>query len=98
MNVPIIRLEVERMKHTLCVALSEYAAQMDATIQQAVEEFCTDGNLEHILKTEAKRQIEMAVKEEVGKFFGWSGAGRRAVKEAVIQRLNERYPTDEETP
>ena len=44
MAFPIIRLEVERMQHTIITALTQYEAQLDSDIQNAVDLYCsTDG-------------------------------------------------------
>jgi hypothetical protein len=91
-SIPIIRLEVEHMKYTMLTALTQHAALMDKSIQQAVEEYCTEENINAIVNREASAQLESALKEEVRSFFSFSGQGRAAVREAVIEALNERYP------
>jgi len=92
MSIPIIKLEIQGMKHTVLAALCEHAAKLDESIQKAVEEFCSEGNVDQIIRQEADRMIAAVLKEEVQSFFGWSGAGRRAIREAVQERLSERYP------
>lgn len=89
MNVPIIRLEVERMKETILQALPQHAALLDASVQAAIEAYCTPGNIDAIAREEVRRQIDAAVKEEIRTFFQWSKPGRQAVKEAVYQHLEE---------
>jgi len=97
-NMPIIRLEVESMKYQLNTMLSEYAAQMDADLKQAVEDFCTPENIQYIVKTTADRVMEQTIREEVEKFFRNSGEGRKAIATAVKESLlkKETYgPLDE---
>ncbi len=96
MNIPIISLEVQGMKHTMKLALMEHAALLDKSIQQAVEDYCTEGNIQAIVQREARLQLDAALKEEVRRFFDWSGQGRAAVREAVMEALNERYPLKRE--
>ena len=91
-EVPIIKLEMQNMRHTMVRALSEYSAQFDKNIQQAVEEYCSDDNLERIIKEEAEASLNKAIKEEVRDFFGGACSGRLAVREAVIKYLNQYYP------
>ena len=38
-TIPIIRLEVERMKQTILHALPQHAAAMDASVQSAIEAY-----------------------------------------------------------
>ena len=96
MNIPIISLEVQGMKRTMKLALMEHAALLDKSIQQAVEDYCTEGNIQAIVQREARLQLDAALKEEVRRFFDWSGQGRAAVREAVMEALNERYPLKRE--
>ena len=92
MILPIIRLEVEGMKRTIVTALTEHSAQMDADIQAAVEYYCTPENLSKVVRQEADRQFDHAIREEVTKFFRF-GDGRKAVAEAVRESIlkNETY-------
>ena len=92
MNVPIIQLSIESMKHTLHTALTEHAALMDTSIQQAVEEYCTPENIDSVVKKAAMQALDIAVKEEIRNFFGFGRAGRAAVREAVVAWLDEAYP------
>ncbi len=89
MNIPIIRLEIEGMKRTLMRALPEHAAEMDASVQAAVEAYCTPENIGAIIEKAVKDALDAAVKEEVRTFFQWSNPGRLAVREAVIKHLDE---------
>lgn len=96
-DLPIIRLEVERMQFGIYKALTEHAAQMDTSIRQAVEAYCTPENIDAVVKKSATEALDAAVKEEVRSFFGNNGAGRKAVRVAVINWLNDVYPdTDEQ--
>ena len=88
MTIPIIRLEVEGMKHQIMVALTAYAAQMDSDIQAAVDEYCTPEHITATVKNIAKGEIDKAIKEEVSKFFSY-GNGRTAIMEAVKATLEE---------
>lgn len=89
MNLPIIiKLEVENMKHTMCVALSQYTGQLDATLKQAVERFCTPENLERIIQTETDRILDEVLREEVKRWFVY-GDGRAVIRLQVEQRLRK---------
>jgi hypothetical protein len=88
-TVPIIRLEVERMKYSILQALPQHAAALDASVQAAIEAFCTPENIDSIIRGAAMEHLNAAVKEEVRDFFRESNPGRQAVREAVLQHLNE---------
>ncbi|CAB4159192.1 hypothetical protein UFOVP707_61 [uncultured Caudovirales phage] len=92
MNIPIITLQVEGMKHTVRTALMREAAALDKGVQDALDKLCTEERIAAIVEEEARRQIEAALKEEVQSFFRWSAAGRAAVREAVHEHLERMYP------
>ena len=94
LRIPIIRLEVEGIKYTMQRVLMEHAVAVDESIQKAIDEYCTENNINAVVMREAKHRLDMALKEEVQNFFGYSGVGRAAVRAAVIETLNERYFTD----
>lgn len=100
MKLPIIRLEVQGIKYTVVRALTEHAAQMDADIQAAVEEYCTPQNLQSIVRTAAHDALRAAIEEEVKAFFTY-GDGRKAVAAAVKESIlqNKTYTAmDERKP
>lgn len=93
-NIPIIRLEVEGMKHTMLMHLMEYQVQVDAYVKQAIESYCSEENLAHVINKHVKEEMDAAVKAEVRDFFGYGKAGRRAVKEAIEEYLKRTYPEE----
>lgn len=97
-QVPVIRLEIQRLKQTLMVALSDHATQMDADLQAALDRYLTPENVARIIDEEAHRQLDALIKEEVANWFRYGG-GRQAIKEAIEAKLDNRRtytPLDEE--
>lgn len=88
MSIPIIRFEVEGMKHSLMIALREHSALMDSQVQQAVEDFCKPENIDMVMRNMVNEQMKRAVEEEVRNFFSY-GDGRRAVRDAVHATLSK---------
>ena len=91
--IPIVRLEVEQMKHSILMACSEYAVQMDADIQAAVEEACKPEHISAVIRKYAHEEIDNAIKEEIKQFYRY-GDGRKVVKEVVGAMLSERLKED----
>lgn len=89
MNIPIIRLEVEGMKHSISAALLEHQAKMDADVIAAVEAYCQPENISYIIHEASRTALDNAIREEVKAFF-WLGEGRKAVAEAVKETLLKR--------
>lgn len=95
-NVPVLKLELSSMKHTVLMMLQEEALKLDGMLKDAVEHTCTESNLRAVVYQTVDREMKNAVSEEIQKFFRYSGAGRAAIREAVLEHLNEYYP--ENTP
>jgi hypothetical protein len=87
--IPIIRLEVEGMRHAINVALHEHHLDMDSSIQSAVDEFCSKENIDAIVKSQVKIVIEKIINEEFHSFFlNHSSPCREAVRRAIKDSMN----------
>ena len=95
MNMPIIRLEVEGMKHSIMTALLESQAQIDADIVAAAEAYCTEENISRVVREATSSAMDRVLKDEVRSFFEY-GNGRTAIRRAVLESLSSKV--DEVTP
>lgn len=91
-HIPLIRLEVEGMRHTLVTALTQHQAMLDEELVKAVNTYCEPDNISRIIQEMAREELGRAIAEEVENFFR-RGNGRAAVAKAVKQALlnNETY-------
>lgn len=87
MNIPIVRLSVENMRHEMVTALHSYAVQMDEDLQRAITAFCTPENLRRIIESETDKVLEQVIRGEVSAWFR-NGAGREVIRKAVEARLS----------
>lgn len=85
---PILRIEIERMRHQIHHMLSEHVIEADAYIKKAIDDFAKPENIERFVEIEAKAAIAQVVQEEVRWFFT-AGEGRKAIREAVIAKLSK---------
>jgi hypothetical protein len=83
---PVIRLEVQGMKHAIQIALSEHLIKMDMDIQSAIDRVCTPTNISAIVFDAAQREIKAAIDQHIQNFYRY-GDGREAIKEAVERQL-----------
>lgn len=90
MNVPIFRMELEGMRHTLHVALAEHTAKLDADLQDAITRFCTEENLLKIIDEQVKINMRAAVEAGVRDFFTY-GKGNTTIKEQVAYHLEQQF-------
>lgn len=90
--IPIIKLNVQNMHHTMAHALHKYTVDLDETLQAALKAYCTPENLEHIIQSETTKVLDQVIKEEVRNWFVY-GEGRKTIKKAVEEKLrnNETY-------
>lgn len=85
--VPIIRLELEGMRHSMLMAFSEHQGVLEDEVRSAVEKYCTPENLSLVIQAEAKRCLDAAVKRAIDDYFCW-GEGKESVKAAVLEMIN----------
>lgn len=88
---PVVRLEVEGMRHTVMAAMTEYQAQIDADIRTAIDEHCSSENIQRVIKKTVQIEIDRAIENEISSYFGYSGPGRKFIKEAVIKRIDSEF-------
>lgn len=91
-TIPIIRLELERMQHAVHAMLTEHTAMLDEQVRLAVDAALTPENVGRVIKQRVDECIASAVSEEIRHAFSPFGAGRKAIREAVLRRLEEVYP------
>ena len=91
-HLPVVRIELESMKHTLQVMLQEHAAMLDADINRALESCLSSDAMAQHISAEVERCIKGVVTDAIKSAFGYSSAGRAAIREAVMQRLDEEFP------
>lgn len=81
-GIPIIRLEIESMKHAISIALNERMLSMDADIQAALDELCTVERIRAEIKQAVDRAIPGEIARIVAGLFHW-GPARDQMDEAV---------------
>lgn len=94
MNIPIIRLELDNLRHSIQLALSNHSLNIDEQVKKAIDQFATEENLAAIIGAEVRKAISSAVSEEVQRFFMYTGRGRMVIREAVTEYLNDAYPLE----
>jgi t-SNARE complex subunit (syntaxin) len=82
MNLPVIRIEVERMRHSITTLLTEYQAQMDSYVRDAVDKFCEEDNLRAIIGASVNTELRRAIDDEIKTFYT-DGEGRKVIREVV---------------
>ena len=90
-NLPIIRLEVDRMKYTIQTIISQHASEMDEGIQRAVDEYCTPENIQRVVTHEVDRCAKACISEAVHDFFGYNGLGKQVIKDEITARLEAMF-------
>jgi len=95
MEIPIITIQVERMRHTLQMALMEHSKLLGDEMQKAVDEAVQPEAIAYLMRKQVEEHLNLAVKEEVRRFFSYTGPGREAIKLAVYKHLEELYPSED---
>ena len=85
---PILRLELEHMRRTIAVTLSECVINMDKDIQDAISKVITDENLRVTVCQSVVRAVNSVIAEEVDRFFKYDD-GRSMIRDFVKRILSE---------
>lgn len=85
-----IRIDVEGMRQNLHSMLLLHQGQLTEQMQAAVDEALNVERIDAMLRNEARRLVDEALKQEVGNFFRY-GKGRLALRDVVNSYLDERY-------
>ena len=85
---PIVRLELERMSHTLYATINAELLARDVDIRRAVEEACKPENVRRILRDAVNNTLNDAINHEVRAFFTY-GKGQEGLKRAVADLLSK---------
>lgn len=90
-HLPIIRFELQQLKHTVHMMLSERAVSLDEDIRRAVDDALKPENISRFINEEVSRNLRAAVSDEIRSFFQYSGTGRKAIREAVHEHLEKEF-------
>ena len=86
MNLPMIKIEVEHMRHSMIHAFSEHILKTDGLFQHAITEACKPEVVQEIVDDAARRYLHQALDEEVKSYLMY-GEGRKIVRAEVEKRL-----------
>lgn len=86
-ELPIIRIELERMSHSILHAFSEHHLEVSGEIKRALEAYLQTDNLQRVMEQQVTGAINGAIAREVENFFKY-GAGRKAIAQAVSKQLS----------
>lgn len=86
LSVPVVRLEIEYMKHAILHAFTEHSARIDEDVRKAVEHFCRPENVKAIIEKAVNDTLKHAIEAEIDNFYRY-GAGQRFLAEAVAKHL-----------
>jgi hypothetical protein len=93
---PLIRIEFERMRQSVVMAITERQIAFDEMFQQALDEACNPERVQAELNREVRASLDRALKEEIGNFFKWGGDGRRHVRDAVVEWMDKYFWEEED--
>jgi hypothetical protein len=89
-KTPIIRLELERMKHSVIHALVDYNDKLEGIITAEIEKAIEDFNLEVYIRKEVDASIKQMVTGALLREMGWQVQDEIAkeVTKALAKKLN----------
>lgn len=90
MNIPIISLKVEGMRHEVHTALTNYEAQMDQYVRETIDEVCSESNIRQLIKASVASEMNDAIKRAAESFYRY-GDGNKIIAELVVEKLKKEH-------
>lgn len=87
MNIPIIKITLEQMRHEMTHAFAGHQLQLSEEFDKAMKAALDPAAVQRLMETEVKTQLQEAVHNAVRGYFNY-GAGAELVREQVHQSLN----------
>lgn len=91
-EMPMIRLEVDRMKYQIMAAIHEHHGEIEAEIERQLNIVLENNDY---IPSAVERGVKDALEREIKLYFQF-GSGREAIKDAVYAALDEVFKKDEE--
>jgi len=85
-EAPIVRLELEHMKHSILHAFISHSSDMQKAVEASIDRYCSSENLQLEIDKIVASVINSCIQRDVDSFFRY-GEGRAVVAKAVIDRL-----------
>ena len=90
-DMPIIRLELRQMKATVHSVLTQHTALVDEQIKAALDAALHPDAVQVVISAAVKTAVDEAISEEIRNAFRYGSHGRKAIREAVEQFMEEHY-------
>ena len=89
MNMPIIRIEVEQMKHSMLHAFNQTQMEISEEVKRALDRACAPELIQQHINEVAHRVIKEATQTAIERWWAMSAEGQKLVQEAVAKRMDE---------
>lgn len=86
--LPIVKIELEGMRQSICVALTSHFERLDSDFRAAIDQAVKEFDPTVVFKRHVEQVIDDSVKKAVEHYFLY-GEGREAVREAVTAHIRE---------
>ena len=90
MNIPIVKLELEHMRHSMMNAFMSHSDEMQVLVQEAVDAYCTEEALIKEVRKHATNAVNQSIKEELDKFFLY-GEGKEVIRKVLSEAFTKAF-------
>lgn len=86
MSLPIIKIEIEQMRHAIMHAFTEHQFQVSEEVERQLEHVIQNYNYEAAIRDAAYKAMDEAIKN----YFGY-GEGYQIIHSAINESLNKMF-------
>ena len=87
-EMPVLKLELNSLKHTIQMTMSNQMDEITKYIQEATDKYCTEENLQEMIDQQVKESIDYTVKQVIENHYR-HGDGMKIIKETILRQLGE---------
>ena len=88
-GVPIIKIEVEQMRHTILAAFAERTLNFSSELQLALDRACSPDAIQQTIDKAARDAVHTSIDTAVRRWWSTSETAQELIKQAVTKRLEE---------
>lgn len=88
-DVPLVKIELENMRQTVIVALSNYQGQISQNVNEQLKDIVNNFDFSKVVNDTATKVIEEAIRDALTSYFKY-GDGRRVIETTISEMLKQK--------
>jgi hypothetical protein len=88
-SVPLVKVELEHMRQTMIVALSDYQERISQSVNEQLEDIVNNFDFSKVVDETATKVIEEAIRDALTNYFKY-GDGHKIIETTISKMLKQK--------